>query len=146
MRSQTSWLKLEEIKKQPEIPLYPKEIKRIIKNKQSQMWSDIHPKYSKDDGFYNLSRQGQLIIFRLRTGHNRLKQHMFKKLKVGQDETCPCGMAPKNSEHVLQDCSLYSQTRSKLWSLHTPLKEKLYRSTADLETTVQYIHEVGLIV
>ena len=55
-------------------------------------------------------------------------------------------MAQENSEHVLQDCSLYSQMRSKLWSLHTPLKEKLYRSTADLETTVQYIHEVGLIV
>ena len=40
-------------KKQPEVPLFPREIKRIIENKQSQMWSNIHPKYQKDDGFYN---------------------------------------------------------------------------------------------
>ena len=71
---------------------------------------------------------------------------MFRKIKVGQDETCPCGTAPENSEHVLQDCTMYSQPISKLWPLHTPLNEKLYGSTGELETTVQFIHKVGLIV
>ena len=32
----------------------------------------------------------QVILLRLRTGHNRLNAHMYNKFKVGESEMCPC--------------------------------------------------------
>jgi ribonuclease HI len=129
---------------QPEIPLHPVEVKKIFKNKLNQSWSDSHPNHCKNDAYYKLSRHDQRIIFRLRTGHSRMKQHMFRKMKIGTSDTCPCGMAPENTEHVLQACSLYQQARSSHWPQDTPLKDKLYGELAELETTVQYITDIGL--
>ncbi|GFS16193.1 glutamate decarboxylase [Elysia marginata] len=36
-----------------------------------------HPQYNSKDAIHKLSRAEQVTIFRLRTGHNRLKHHLF---------------------------------------------------------------------
>ena len=64
-----------------------------------------------------LSRKQQTTIFRLRTGHNRLDTIiMFNKLKIGENDLCACGLAPQNTEHVLQVMSGNE--------LHTPLRSE----------------------
>ena len=80
--------------------LHPEEIKAILKRRESERWQNNH----KSDPYFKLPRHFQNIIFRLRTGHNRLKQHTFRKLRIGESEMCPCGTAPENAEHVLQTC------------------------------------------
>ena len=62
---------------------------------------------------------------RLNFKHNRLRQHMYKRFKVGDSEICPCGQAPQNTEHVLQTCSSHKQLRARTWPNHTPLEKKL---------------------
>ena len=93
-----------------------------------------------------MTRSQQTIIFRLRTGHNRLRQHMYKRFKVGDTEICPCGQAPQNTEHVLQTCSSHRQLRARTWPNHTPLERKLYGTTEELALTVDYIVASGLTV
>ena len=95
---------------------------------------------------HGMTRCQQTIIFRLRTGHNRLRQHMYKRFKVGDSEICPCGQAPQNTEHVLQTCSSHKQLRARTWPNHTPLEKKLYATTEELALTVDYIVASGLTV
>ena len=77
----------------------------------------------------------KIIIFRLRTGHNRLPQHMYKRFKVGDSEICPCGQAPQNTEHGLQTCSSHRQLRARAWPNHTAVEKKLYGTTEELALT-----------
>ena len=62
-------------------------IKAIFKKK----WEDDHSRYNKDDAYHYLSRKEQVIIFRLRTGHNRLRHHLYSKMRIGPTDLCPCG-------------------------------------------------------
>ena len=55
-----------------------KEVKSIIKTSLNNKWKESHPEYNKQDGVYCLNIRGQTTIFRLRTGHNRLKYHIHK--------------------------------------------------------------------
>nr|KAG5688102.1 hypothetical protein BaRGS_031295 [Batillaria attramentaria] len=45
--------------------------------------------YNNSDGYYHLSREDQVIIVRLRTGHCRLKHHMFTKFNISDTAACP---------------------------------------------------------
>ena len=128
------------------ISLNPDERKTIIKRNANQRWSEMHPTHSRSDAYYKLSRKQQQIIFRLRTGHNRLKQHMFCKLKIGTNEMCTCGTAPENAEHVLQSCPLYHSARTNIWPKETSLNDKLYGDLAQLTATAQFVTSIGLIV
>ena len=59
------------------------------------------------DDYHQLSRAQQVMVFRLRTGHNHLNQHMLKKLKLVTSPICPWGEAEQSAEHVLQECRLF---------------------------------------
>ena len=63
------------------------------------------PELQRDD-YHLLSRKQQVILVRLRTGHNRLNSHMHRKLKLAPSPTCPCGQEEQTTEHVLQRCPL----------------------------------------
>ena len=127
---------------QADSSLHPEEIKTILKRSESERWKN-NP---KSDAFFKLPRHFQNIIFRLRTGHNRLKQHMFRKLQIGASEMCPCETAPENAEHVLQTCPLYHSNRSALWPQETTYNDKLYGGLEQLTTTAQFITSIGLVV
>ncbi|XP_041369744.1 uncharacterized protein LOC121383715 [Gigantopelta aegis] len=67
------------------------------------------PKQTND--YYLLYRQEQVNIFRLRTGHNRMNQHMHKRFRLVPSSMCSCGEAGQTTEHVIQDCINLQQLR-----------------------------------
>ena len=68
-------MSLEESKTQIRTAIYPR-------------WIENHPNYSKTDAYYRLNnREGQTIIFRLRSGHNRLKNKCIQNSKLVQAPT-----------------------------------------------------------
>ena len=65
--------------------------KTIVKTlSKKKKWKQQHPNCNQSDSLYELNRTEQVILFRLRTGHNRPNAHMYNKLKVGESEMCPC--------------------------------------------------------
>ena len=103
------------------------------------------PKLQRDD-YHLLSRKQQVILVRLRTGHNRLNSHMHPKLKLAPSPTCPCGREEQTVEHVLQRCPLYEATREDVWPVSTSLTTKLNGCKQELEETTSFISRAALIV
>ena len=104
-----------------------KEMKTIIKS--------LHRPNQIQDDYHKLDRQEQVIIFRLRTGHNRLNHHMYKCFKLVASPKCPCGEADQNAEHILQDCPRYQVLRQQVWPGPLTVHEKLYGSSDFLKRT-----------
>ena len=96
------------------------------------------------DEYHSLSRPEQIIILRLRTGHNRLRDHLYTKFKIGNSAMCTCGQAPQTAEHILQDCPIYKSMRQTHWSTPTSLENKLHGQMHELKTTVRFIEETKL--
>ena len=126
---------------QTDSSLHPKEIKTILKRNESERCQYNH----KSDPYFKLLRHFQNIIFRLRTGHNRLKQLMFRKLRIGASQMCPRRTAPENAEHVLQTYPLYHSNRSALWPQATTLIDKLHGRLEQLITAAQFVTNIGLV-
>ena len=114
------------------------ESKTLVKAAMARKWKSDHPDSDPSDPIHGMTRiSQQTIIFRLRTVHNRLRQHMYKRFRVGDSEICPCGQAPQNTQHVLQACSSHKQLRARTWPNQTPLEKKLYGTTEELALTVE---------
>ena len=129
---------------QIESDLTYREVKSIIKTTRNNKRKESHPEYNKQDGVYCLNRRGQTTIFRLRTGHNRLKYHIHKIFKVGETDLCSCGQAAEMAQHVLQDCRLYSNVRQSIWRDRVDMHTKLYGPLPELEKTVAFIVQAGI--
>lgn len=98
------------------------------------------------DAYHNLTRQDQVIIFRLRTGHNRLNQHLYRKMKVVSSPLCSCEKAEQDTRHILQDCGALRQLREEVWPSPIPLEEKLYGPLEALQATANFIERSDLLV
>jgi len=123
-----------------------KEARTIIKAHQHSKWVKKHPKFNKDDPFHKLSRAEQVIIFRLRTGHNRMNHHLYKKLKIGQTDQCPCQTGSMTTEHLLQSCPTFQVLRLQTWASEVPTATKLYGNLEDLQTTAAFIQKTGVSI
>ena len=88
----------------------------------------------------------QVILFRLRTGHNRLNAHMYNKFKVGESETCPCYADIKTAEHLLQHCPLHDAMRRDTWPEPTLLRDKLYGNLEELRRTAAFVRATGISI
>ena len=119
------------------------EARTLIKASQHSNWLSQHPKYNKADPYYLLTRAQQVVIFRLRTGHNRMNYHLFTKLKIGQTDQCPCKTGSMTTEHLLQSCPLHTTLRNQFWDQDTPLQRKLYGSLEDLHRTAAFADRTG---
>ena len=97
-----------------------------------QRWIENHPNYSKTDAYYRLNREGQTIIIRLFSGHNRLKRHMHTKLKIGTSPNYPCGNIAQTAEHILQDYPLHAELRKQTWPKPSTLDDKLHGTEYNL--------------
>ena len=122
------------------------EAKTLTKAAIRKKWMSSHPDYNKNDPYYHLQRAEQVIVFRLRNNHNRLRQHMHTKLKIGDTPLCQCGQGPENSHHVLQQCPRFQALRTQTWQNPTTLDKKLYGGVEDLRRTAQFIRSTGLTV
>ena len=123
-----------------------KEAKTIIKAKQHTKWLQQHPQHKTKDPYHLLSRQEQVIIFRLRTGHNRLNHHLYNKFRIGESALCPCKADSQTTEHLLQSCSLHTEARSKYWKEATPLATKLYGRLEDLQSTAAFVMDTDVTI
>ena len=123
---------------QPDNPISLSESKTIIKS--------MFKPHTTPDGYHRLTRQDQVIIFRLRTGHCRLNQHLHKKMKVMPSPTCFCGEAEQDPNHILQECREFSQLRDELWSSPMSIERKLYGPVETLRTTTTFMKRTGLSV
>ena len=63
----------------------------------------------------DLSRRQICILNRLRSGHSRARAHLASK-RFTVDESCECGEGLHNVEHLIWDCSSFSEHRSRLLS------------------------------
>ena len=80
------------------------------------------------DDYHFLSRKQQVIIFRLRTGHNRLNQHMYHKFRLVETPQCDCREGDQTAEHILQHCRLTEELRKRVWPVPLSLESKLYEA------------------
>ena len=103
------------------------------------------PRSQRDD-YHLLSREQQVVLVRLRAGHNRLNSHMHRKLKLAPSPTWPCGQDNQTTEHVLQRCPLYKATREDVWPVSISLTTKLYGCKQELEKTTSFISRAAMIV
>ena len=105
----------------------------------------IRKEDQQTDNYHCLDRARQVILFRLRTGHNRMNKHLHR-LKLVPSPTCACGQTAQTAEHILQDCHLMNQLRKEHWPTETDINTKLFGSFDELTNTTTYIQRTGLIV
>src|ERR1700733_3558918 len=102
------------------------ETKTSANGKFAKKWSSIHPQLYPKDSIYSIPRKDQVIIFRLRTGHCRLRHHLYTKFRIGTSGMCLCRRANMTPEHMLQNCILHVSIRKEIWAMATDLEEKLH--------------------
>jgi len=90
-----------------------------------------------------LSRHEQTMIFRLRTGHCRLRSHM-KKIGIEKSALYPCGLEAQTTVRVLQPCPLHKRERESTWPTESSLENELHGTATDLRLTVRFIALTGL--
>ena len=120
--------------------------KAVVRGNLARKWADGHPSHIRTDQYYRLARSEQVILMRLRTGHNRLNSHMFRTFKIGTSAQCPCGAAEMTTEHVLMDCPSLGDLRRATWRSSITLNEKLYGSLISLKKTAKFVKESGISV
>ena len=114
------------------------EIKTIIKS--------LHRPPPTTDSYHQLSRQEQVVIFRLRTGHNRLNSHMHRRFHIASSPLCFCGEKEQTTEHILQRCKKLQQLRQEVWTTPTSLHDKLHGTVESLQKTTNFILRANLQV
>ena len=77
----------------------------------------------QSDSFHKLNRPEQVILFRLRTGHDTRNAHMYSKFKAGESEMWPCNVNIMTTEHLLQHRQLHDTLRRDMWPEPTPLRD-----------------------
>ena len=120
--------------------------KSLIRRSYLDKWKKDHPHHKEHDAWHSLNRQDQVTIFRLRTGHTRLRSHMFHKFKVGDTPLCPCNTAPMTVAHILEDCPLFLANRAISWPTPTSLDLKLWGDLGELQKTANYIIKINVAV
>ena len=123
---------------QENLPITIKQKKTIIKNM-------FRVKKIHDDYHHKLDRAGQVIPI-LRTGHNRLNAHMYKKMKLVLSSMCICNIEDQTTHHTLQRCPNHTNVRNQLWPDNTTLQQTLYGPLEQLRKTVSFIQQSGLSV
>ena len=113
--------------------------------KKTLIKAAFRPAPTTEDAYHKLDRWQQAIIFRLRTGHCRLKAHLYKKFRLVPSPLCTCG-EEETPEHVIQNCPLYDRMRSRAWPTRADLHTKLHGSKQDLLTTTSFIKQTGLAI
>ena len=123
------------------------EEKKLITNTMKEKWKEDHPLHNKQDPYYSLTRQEQVVIFRLRTKHSRLRSHLFNKFKIGDSDLCPlCEVESQTTEHILQRCRHLQAMRNSTWPIPIQMTQKLHGSLDDLRRTASFIFESGVTI
>ena len=123
-------------------PISYREAKTAIKSQYKKLWDEEH-NHPSDDQLPQLERHEQTTIFRLRTGHCRLRAHLHR-IGLSHTPDCPCETGSQTPEHILQSCPLHQDARIQSWPIGATLTAKLWGTLEDLQTTAAFIHHIGL--
>ena len=118
--------------------------KTITKTLTGKKWHQQHPSHNKSDSCCCLTRCEEVMLFRIRRGHNRLNAHPFHKQKIGLSEMCPCDTAPLTTEDFLQHCPLHDGLTNAAWPENRALREKLFGDLAELKRTAAFVTATGV--
>ena len=99
----------------------------------------ICERITERDDFHFLDLWQQVVVKRLRTGHDRLSAHMSRKMKLAPSPTCNCGLEDQTAEHILQKCPLLQTARRNMWTTAVQLHTKLYGNKEELEKAATFI-------
>ena len=77
------------------------------------LFQQNHPHSNRNDPYHLLTRHEQVSIFRLRTGHNRLRNHLFHKLKTGDTDQCRCRTGSQTTEISFSSAQTTSRYESR---------------------------------
>ena len=124
-------------------PVTYNEAKTIIHNQYSSGWKRKLNISTGDDPIHQLQRHQQTILFRLRTGHCRLLNHLHR-LKISHTDQCQCGTGTQTPAHILQNCPAHNALRRQTWPEGAELQDKLWGCREDLEKTVDFVRVAGL--
>ncbi|XP_062588399.1 uncharacterized protein LOC134250062 [Saccostrea cucullata] len=83
--------------------------------------TSLHRTPQQQDSYNQLARPEQTNIFRHRTGHNRLNQHLHRVMKVIPSPMCTCREADQNTEHLIQHYRIHQALRNNTWPTPTTL-------------------------
>ena len=125
-------------------PVSYREAKTLVKQKFKTTFHQEH-NHPSNDHMPHLQRLQQTTIFRLRTGHCRLRAHLYR-LGLSHTPDCPCETGPHTPEHVLQSCPLHQAERTQQWPNGATLAEKLWGPKENLIETTNFISSIGLDV
>ena len=115
-----------------------------MKTLSKKRWKLQHPNFNQSDSFHKPNTPEQVILFRLRTGHNRPIAHMCSKLKVGEFEMRPCNADIITAEHLLQHCQLHDALRRDMRPEPKPLTDKLYGNLEEPRRTAAFLRAIGI--
>ena len=128
------------------MPSYTDEKTIITTLSKKKKWKQQHPNFNQSDKLHKLNRPEHVVLFRLRTGHNRLNDHVYNKFKVGESEMCPCNADIMTSKHLLQHCPLHDALRRDMWPEPVPLRDNLYGNLKELRRTAAFVRATGISV
>lgn len=72
-----------------------------------------------------LERNAQSRIFRIKTGHSKLKVHLLRTA-LADSATCRCGATKQHPEHIMRDWPDLGRQREEVWSSGVTLRGKLW--------------------
>ena len=85
-----------------------------------------------------LKREEQTIIFRLRTRHIPLNNHL-KRINVSNTAACPlCGYGDETVEHHLFDCVALKELRKRFLPPNANIHRCLYDTSEQMKKTCSY--------
>ena len=131
-------------KKQENLRVSYRECKTLIRRTFQARFSDEYGPQLEDE-MQSLQRQQQTTIFRLRTGHCRLRAHMYR-MGLSDTPDCQCGTAQQTPEHILQTCPNHQEARVQHWPEHKTVQQKLWGNKENLTKTANFISSTGLEV
>ena len=131
-------------KKQENLRVSYRECKTLIRRTFQARFSDEYGPQLEDE-MQSLQRQQQTTIFRLRTGHCRLRAHMYR-MGLSDTPDCQCGTAQQTPEHILQTCPNHQEARVQHWPEHKTVQQKLWGNKENLANTSNFLCSTGLEV
>ena len=123
---------------QPSTSIHYQEKTTIVK-------TALNPRQEKD-AYHLLDRPGQAVLARLRSGHNRLNAHMYRKLKIIPSPNVSLWWGGPDNRACSSEIYRHQPERIAQWPSATPLHQKLYGGLEDLKKTTNFITAAGLVV
>ena len=113
------------------------EQKQLLKTVFHNKWKERLHIERETDALATMTREQQVQMFRLRTGHCGLLAHLYR---IGRSHTdqCPCGTGVQDVDHLLQTCPTYKDLRQEHWPEEVALSQKLWGPPEDLHRTTDF--------